>query len=145
MRYRGQGHEMAVPLPRDRFGADGAARLRAAFEATYEALYGRIIPRLEIEALTWTLSLSEDRPLPGRLPEVAPAPAPDPLGRRRLADPATGAEIEAAIHARAALRPGMRIAGPAVIAEPETSTLVPGGFVATINAAGDILIERMEA
>ncbi len=54
MRYRGQGHEIAVPL-------DGAAlkadMLRQAFEATYMQLFGRIIPNLEIEAVTWTLAL----------------------------------------------------------------------------------------
>jgi N-methylhydantoinase A len=145
MRYRGQGHEVAVRLPTDRLGPDGAERLRAAFEATYRELYGRVIPHLEVEVLTWTLALSEDRPLPGRLPEVAPAPAPDPIGRRRLVDPGTGAETEAAIHARAAMRPGARIEGPAVIAEAETSTLVPAGFTAALNAAGHIIIERVAA
>ncbi|MBX6740768.1 MAG: hydantoinase/oxoprolinase family protein [Acetobacteraceae bacterium] len=145
MRYRGQGHEVAVRLPTDRLGPDGTERLRAAFEATYREFYGRIIPNLEIEAVTWTLALSEDRPLPGRLPEVAPRPAPEPLDWRRLVDPGTGAEIEAAIHARAAMQPGARIEGPAVITEAETSTLVPTGFAAAVNAAGHIVIERMAA
>ena len=57
-------------------------------------------------------------------------------------DPGTGAEVEAAIHDRAALPPGARIQGPAVIVEAETSTLVPQGFQAGPNAAGHIVIER---
>ena len=52
MRYRGQGHEVAVPLPD---GMLDPAALRAAFDATYARVYGRVIPRLEIEAVTWTL------------------------------------------------------------------------------------------
>ena len=128
-----------------RFGSDGAERLRAAFEATYQELYGRIIPRLEIEALTWTLALSEERPLPGRLPEPEVASPPDPAGKRRLIDPGTGSEVEAAIYARETMPPGSRVAGPAVIAEAETSTLVPTGFVAALNAAGQIVIERTGA
>jgi len=142
MRYRGQGHEVAVDLPAESYGADGAARLHAAFEDAYRALYGRVIPKLEVEALTWTLSLSEPKPPPRRLAEPEPAPAPDPAGWRRLADPGSGEEVEAAIHAREALRPGARIAGPAVVVEAETSTLVPPGFTAALNAGGHILVER---
>jgi N-methylhydantoinase A/oxoprolinase/acetone carboxylase beta subunit len=32
--------------------------------------------------------------------------------------------------------------GPAVIAEDETTTLVPAGFVARINPLGSIILER---
>jgi N-methylhydantoinase A len=142
MRYRGQGHEVAVALPAERYGPDGGARLHAAFEDAYRELYGRVIPKLEVEALTWTLSLSEPKPLPARLAEPEPAPAPDPAGRRTLVDPVAGEAVEAAVHAREALRPGARIAGPAVIVEAETSTLVPRGFTAALNAGGHILMER---
>jgi N-methylhydantoinase A/oxoprolinase/acetone carboxylase beta subunit len=58
-------------------------------------------------------------------------------------DPCAGRPVEAAIYDRAALSPGARIAGPAVIVEAETSTLVPEGFRAGPNAAGHILIERV--
>ncbi len=143
MRYRGQGHEVPVVLPEGPYGADGGALFRAAFEATYHALYGRTIPNLEIETLTWTLSLAEARPLPARIPEAPEAPAPAPAGRRRLIDPGTGGPVDAAVHDRAALAPGARIIGPAVIVEAETSTLVPEGFRAAPNAAGHILIERI--
>ncbi len=142
MRYRGQGHEVPVVLPDGPYGTDGAERLRATFETTYHGLYGRTIPGLEIEVLTWTLSLAEPKPLPARIPDPAPAEAPAPSGWRRLMDPGTGAEVEAAIHNRAALPPGARIQGPAVIVEAETSTLVPQGFQAGPNAAGHIVIER---
>ena len=142
MRYRGQGHEVAVSLPVQAYGEDGAARFRAAFEATYHALYGRTIPKLEIEVLTWTLSLAEAKPLPTRIPDPPPTAAPPPSGHRRLLDPGTGTALEAAIYERAALPAGARIHGPAVIVEAETSTLVPQGFRAGPNAAGHILIER---
>ncbi len=41
-----------------------------ASKATYETVFGRIIPKLEVEALTWTLSLATDRPLPKPAPEA---------------------------------------------------------------------------
>src|SRR6266436_4540856 len=64
MRYRGQGHEIAVALPNQPFAANAARELHRRFEATYETVFGRAIPKLEVEALTWTLSIATDRPLP---------------------------------------------------------------------------------
>jgi N-methylhydantoinase A len=142
MRYRGQGHEVPVAVPVGEFGSAGADDLRAAFEAAYHGLYGRSIPRLEIEALTWTLSLAEAKALPSRRPDAAPADAPPAAGTRWMTDPASGAAVEAALYDRAALPAGAWIAGPAVILEAETSTLVPRGFRAGPNAVGHILIER---
>ena len=143
MRYRGQGHEVAVTLPAGPYGADSEAVFRVAFEATYRALYGRTIPKLEIEVLTWTLSLAEAKPLPVRIPDPPAAAAPKPSGMRRIMDPGVRQLIDASIYDRASLAPGARIIGPAVIVEAETSTLVPQGFRAGPNAAGHILIERI--
>ena len=62
MRYAGQGYEIPVEITDD--GGPLAQRLRTSFERAYEALYGRTIPSMPIEALTWSLSLT------GAAPEV---------------------------------------------------------------------------
>ncbi|HSP26424.1 MAG TPA: hydantoinase/oxoprolinase family protein, partial [Saliniramus sp.] len=49
MRYAGQGHEISVDVPVRAIVADDAGALKEAFEAAYTALYGRIIPHLDIE------------------------------------------------------------------------------------------------
>lgn len=141
MRYRGQGHEITVALPARDFVADDAALLRSGFEAAYTALFGRVIPRLEVEALTWSLSLSTARSLPQPVndpPQLAPPP---PKGQRKLLDPATGGEESAALYERPSLPPGSLITGPALIAEDGTTTVVPRGFTARINALGQIVME----
>ena len=143
MRYRGQGHEVAVALPAGPYGGESESAFRTAFEATYRALYGRTIPKLEIEVLTWTLSLAEAKPLPARIPDPPDAAAPAPSATRRIMDPGVRQPVDASIYDRASLAPGARIKGPAVIVEAETSTLVPEGFRAGPNAAGHILIERI--
>jgi N-methylhydantoinase A len=143
MRYRGQGHEVAVALPAGPYGGESESAFRTAFEATYRALYGRTIPKLEIEVLTWTLSLAEAKPLPARIPDPPDAAAPAPSATRRIMDPGVRQLVDASIYDRASLAPGARIKGPAVIVEAETSTLVPEGFRAGPNAAGHILIERI--
>ena len=137
MRYRGQGHEIPVPLA---LGDVDAAELRGRFDAAYAGLFGRTIPRLEVEAITWTLSLATHRPLPAPVPEPPTVAAPAPTGARFLLDPATGVREAAALFERTALMPGMALAGPALIVEDETTTVVPRGFTAHINALGQIML-----
>jgi N-methylhydantoinase A len=144
MRYRGQGHEITVPLPVGTFGPDDGAALAGWFAEAYSALFSRTIPNLTVEALTWTLSLATDRPGTEAAPSVQTHYRPEPLGQRKLFDPASGAWIEAAVHARSELRPGAEIPGPAVIVEDETTTLVTNGFGATINGLGQIVLARKE-
>ena len=141
MRYRGQGHEIAVPLPNEPFAADAAGDLRRRFEATYEQVFGRAIPKLEVEALTWTLSIGTDRPLPSPVKPVTRLATPAPSGHREVFDPASGLLERAALHERKALTPGMSFDGPALIVEDGTTTVVPTGFIARINEVSQIVLE----
>ncbi|GGC50544.1 methylhydantoinase [Siccirubricoccus deserti] len=136
MRYRGQGHEIAVPVT-----SLDAASLRAGFDAGYATLFGRTIPRLEVEVLTWTLALATHRPLPAPVPEVATLPGPTPAGHRNVLDPASGLLEEAAVIERRTLHPGMRFDGPALVVEDETTTIVPRGFACQLNALRQLILE----
>jgi len=138
MRYRGQGHEVAVVLAP---GPVDAAALRTAFDATYARVYGRVIPGLEVEALTWTLALAEPFTLPERIPEPPPMAPPPPIGSARVIDPVRGDATDTAVYPRAALPAGALLSGPAIIVESGTSTIVPHGFTARVGAAGELLIE----
>jgi N-methylhydantoinase A len=138
MRYRGQGHEVAVPI---QTGPIDPAALRAAFDATYARVYGRVIPGLEVEALTWTLALSQPYELPSCAPPPETAAAPAPTHAVRMVDTARGEASEAAVYPRASLPPGARLVGPAVIIEPGTSTIIPRGFTVQVGAGGELLIE----
>jgi N-methylhydantoinase A len=143
MRYRGQGHEIAVPLPaREYRDADGA-KLRVAFEEAYRRLYSRVIPGVEVEVLSWVLLLSGPVPEAEAAPPSAPAPSrPEPARRRAVFDSDTADFVEVAIYERAALAPGAIIEGPAVIVEDETSTVVSRHFDARIDGFGYIELTR---
>jgi len=143
MRYRGQGHEIAVSLPARAYHNDDATALRTAFEEAYRRLYSRIIPGVEVEILSWVLLLSAPPPAPGETsaPTVEPY-APQPVASRQVFDPETGEFVEVAIHARRELKPGAAIPGPAVIVEDETSTVVSRLFEAHIDGFGYIELAR---
>src|ERR1700740_2582011 len=90
MRYRGQGHEIAVELPvRDFTDADRAA-ITALFEDAYRRLYSRPIPGVEIEIISWVVSVGA--PVEGALAVAADCQPsePKPRGRRPVFDPHEG-------------------------------------------------------
>jgi N-methylhydantoinase A len=143
MRYRGQGHEIAVPVPARAYRQEDAAELLAAFEAAYRRLYSRVIPGVEVEVLSWVLLLSG--PVPREDGAALPEPSrstPVPARRRAVFDPDGADFVEVAIHERATLAPGAVIPGPAVIVEDETSTVVSRHFEARIDAYGYIELIR---
>jgi len=139
MRYRGQGHEIAVPL--DSAALDPAA-LRNAFEATYVQLFGRIIPGLEIEAVTWTLALSQPYALPSADPRVLGTRRAIAQGTRGLVESVTGESIEVPVYTRVSLASGTELSGPAAITEDGTTTIIPTGFTAHIAYGNEIIIEE---
>ena len=146
MRYVGQGHEITVELPDRRLTAADLAGLRQNFEAEYSALFERPIPGAAIEVLSWSvLATTEPRNPAARRRGRAQAGR---QGRRAAASSSTDARarsIEIPLYRREQMAPGATVAGPAVIAEDETSTFVSASFDAHIDGAGSIVMERKAA
>ena len=144
MRYRGQGHEIGVQLPvREFVGADKGAMIQL-FETAYRRLYSRPIPGVEIEVLSWVLTLSA--PSEGELAKSAVTKSykPKAHGYRPVFDPGTGEFQEVPIFWRPDLEPGAEVSGPAIIAEDETSTVISQLFDARIDRFGYIELTRRE-
>jgi N-methylhydantoinase A len=57
-------------------------------------------------------------------------------------DPDEGRVISVATHSRAAIKPGVRVSGPALILEAGTTTFVTAGFEAGVDAGGALVLER---
>jgi len=145
MRYRGQGHEIAVQLPVRDFTSADRSTIRELFEAAYRRLYSRSIPGVEIEILSWVVAVSA--PSEGELGAPLPERPTEPRPRSRwpVFDPGVGEFQEVAAYWRGDLAPGARISGPAVIAEDETSTVVSPLYDARIDRFGYIELIRREA
>jgi N-methylhydantoinase A len=144
MRYVGQGHEIVTTLPVRALHADDRELLQSAFDDAYRRLYGRLIPGLDVEVLSWGLSLqSETEPI---RPAGQPAAPGEPVagGRRDLFNAATGATVRAPVCWRRDLLPGATIAGPAVIAEEDTTILVSAAFRARVDERGYVWLERSD-
>jgi len=142
MRYRGQGHEIAVVLPVRDFTASDKPIIADLFEKAYRRLYSRSIPGAEIEILSWVASVAA--PAEGRLADAnqETVSEPKPQSRRKVFDPDSGEFSDVPVYWRGDLAPGARIKGPAVIAEDETSTIVSLRFDARIDRFGYIELTR---
>jgi N-methylhydantoinase A len=143
-RYVGQGHEIRVFLPGGDLKASDVPRLRQAFEKLYKVLYGLIIPKMAIEAVTWSVTVSSAPPQVKRAGKPKPAAAPKPRKPRQVYDPDVGKLVSMPIYWRFDMKPGARIKGPAIIAENETSTLVGSNFRGSIDSLGYIVLERVK-
>jgi N-methylhydantoinase A len=144
MRYVGQGHEIPVTLPVERCTERHGEFFRDAFEAAYRQLYGRTIEGVEIEVLSWTLTVSAV--IVNAKDESAPVAEirslPEPVGEQRLYDTSLEKYIDTPVYLRDQLQPGDRLAGPALITESQTTTVVTANYEAGINQQGHIVLSR---
>ncbi len=144
MRYRGQGHEISVLLPVRPYTDDDVLTMQQRFDDAYAELFGRVIPDLEVEILTWTLSLSTEGTPPEPVGDKAAKKDLQATEIRKVFDTGVGRRVDCAVHQRQVLASGDSIKGPALIVEAETTTVVPSSFDATINAVGQIVLTRKE-
>jgi N-methylhydantoinase A len=97
---------------------------------------------MEIEAVTWSVTVSSAPPQVKRAGRPKAAAAPKPRKSRQVYDPDVGKLVAMPIYWRFDMKPGARVKGPAIIAENETSTLVGSNFRAHIDSLGYIVLER---
>ncbi len=148
VRYVGQNFELPVALGAGRDGGSDVgpdrvpepAELRARFFQAHEAAYGYFNAEDPIEVMNYRLTAG------GRIHRIAPAlanaesPAPRPWGERRVHFEADRA-LQSRVYRRADLAPGHRLAGPAVIEQLDTTTLLYPGDHARVDGAGNLIIE----
>jgi N-methylhydantoinase A len=143
MRYAGQGHEIAIDLPAGRLSAATAGVLRAAFERRYLALYGRTIAHLPVEVISWSVTVSTARRSAPPARRASGRSLPAARGRRMVFDGAALRSKRVAVLDREQMATGADVAGPALIAEDQTTTVVPSGYRARVDAHGHIELRRV--
>jgi N-methylhydantoinase A len=142
MRYVGQGHEIPVALPPRRLAERDVAEIRAAYDTEYTKFYDRPVPGSDVEVMSYAVTVATEVTPSQEAPEAAPAREAVPSGTRRVRDTATGEVADWAVYDRAALPPGARFSGPAIVAEEETSTLVGPGWSGTVDARRGLHLVR---
>jgi N-methylhydantoinase A len=144
LRYVGQEHTIAIPV-RDPAELSGDfAPLRRLFDAAHDQRYGQAAPDERLEIVNVRLVVTAARPdtLAERwLSQPWSAEPPMADAWRDVIFTDASRPLRTRIVWRPALAPGARIEGPAVIEEPNATTLIHPGDVATMSPAGHLVID----
>ncbi len=137
MRYVGQSWELLVRVPD---GADSMAALEEAFHATHERRYGHASGgAAEIVNFRVTGVGVIAKPSLPRWSVTGPV-----ADARRAERPVyfEGAFVSVSVYQRERLPVGGRLAGPAIVEEMGSTTVVPPRWTGTVGAWGELLLER---
>jgi N-methylhydantoinase A len=139
MRYRGQEHAVSVPVPASLETADATA-LDAAFHARHQQEYRHHAVGEAVEIVSVRVSAIGRLDKPHWI-EPSPNGGAQPLERRRPVWFSSDAgPVDTPIAVRGDLRPGERRAGPLVVEEEGSVTIVPASAELTVDRHGNLVI-----
>ncbi|MDX1108079.1 hydantoinase/oxoprolinase family protein [Sinorhizobium medicae] len=145
MRYVGQGWEVPVTIEvRDYVDGD-VALFRKLFDEQYEHFFGRVIDGLDVEIVSWSLRAASKVTPPAMIGKIEKRAAAIVRGSREIFDVQEGNFQEASIVSRDDMKPGDWVAGPAVITERETSTIITASREVVMQADGCLLVRAKQA
>ncbi|MDE0174646.1 MAG: hydantoinase/oxoprolinase family protein [Defluviicoccus sp.] len=141
LRYVGQTTEIAVSLPGGLDSlADGFGVVEERFHDLHERLYSYRVPGEPIELVNVRLH-AVGRVARPPLPAVEISPTrPEPAGERKVLLPDGSGARPVAVYRREGLAPGASWAGPAIVEEPSSTTLILEGMTATVDAYGNMIL-----
>ncbi|HLT76177.1 MAG TPA: hydantoinase/oxoprolinase family protein [Ferrovibrio sp.] len=148
MSYLGQTHTVAVTVPGDFTRPAKLTRegIKAAFEAAYIAVFGRVLDKIGIRVLNLRVAcIGKRKKFDLRLlapPEEGSVEAARRTTRKVWLD---GAWHEAGVYRRLELPLGAVIPGPAILEQPDTTILIEADLVGEVDRFGNLIVKRKAA
>ncbi|SDF65842.1 hydantoinase/oxoprolinase family protein [Thalassobaculum litoreum] len=148
LRYVGQGYELRVAFPGGVVTESVVKQVLAAFAAAHEAEYGHAFPGSPVEIVNIRVTAN------GEAAKIAPPsfPGGDSVeaatvhqGEAVFATPEGVTPLPTAFLDRFKLPLDTDVRGPAVILQTDTTTVVPPGWTARADAAGNLLLTKGDA
>ncbi len=139
LRYVGQEFTLQVPVSVEAIAAGDRASIRAAFDALYEHRYAHHSPEEPVEMVNIRLALIGKRPKP-RFPHLTEMSRAKPSHERAVyfADPHKA--VPCPVYRRETLGAGGAIAGPALIQEHGTTTVLFAQDACLVAPSGELII-----
>jgi N-methylhydantoinase A len=140
LRYLHQGYHLTVDGPDGEVTEAHKRPIKSAFDDLHRRTYGASAPEEDAELVT--LRLVAEVPVPHlRLPRIAPGHLADArIGRRPLYDLALAEFADADVYDRARLGAKDRIAGPAIVEQYDSTTVVLAGQTLSVDEFGNLVI-----
>ena len=137
MSYVGQTHTLAVPLAGE---TPDRAAILAAFESAYRAAFGRLLDGVPARVLTLKVAVIGKRP---KLDLALLAPkggGTAPIGKRQARF--DGKFHDTAIYDRLSLPVDAVIPGPAILEQPDATTVIEPDLTARVDRFGNLIVTR---
>ena len=144
MRYRGQVHEVRVPVPDGPLGPESLAGVMAEFRRRYNRRYGSgAAADGAVEARTFVVRGVGRQAKPELHPEALGPEDPSGalVSERQVYFRPLGGFVSTPIYRRELLRSGNSVDGHAVIEATDTTMLIHPGQRAEVDAWGNILLD----
>jgi N-methylhydantoinase A len=143
MRYRGQNYELSVALPEGPIGPATLDALAEGFASAHRRRYGFVAEGEAMQIVTARVEAA------GVVRKAAFEPRPDAgpdasaalIGRREVFMPEASGFVSCPVYARETLACGNRIAGPAIIEQMDTTTVVLPGMTARVDPFENLVLE----
>jgi N-methylhydantoinase A len=139
LRYRRQAYELTIPMADGPITRASLDALAAEFHRRHEQTYGHANPREPVQLVNLRLTAL------GRLADLNLVQRSNPARARQRSRqawfPTTGF-VACPVHWREGLAAETRIAGPAVIEALDSTTVVPPGWTARVDARGYLRLRK---
>jgi len=139
LRYVGQEFTLQVPVTLEQLQAGDWRNIRAAFDALYEHRYAHHSPDEPVEMVNIRLAMIGKRPKL-TFPRLAAGGSPKPARRREVYFSDPRKPLPCPVFAREALGAGSEVAGPALIQEHGTTTVLFERDTCTVAPSGELII-----
>jgi N-methylhydantoinase A len=139
MRYVGQSFEITVPLSDVSLTEDGLTRLHRRYDEVYRQTYKTSDPDVPVEIVNLRVQIIGRTPKPQLKPLSRPNGSAGPRVNQQRKIHLDDDVIEATVYARDELYPGDRIAGPCIVEQYDTTSVIPPGFTVVVDGWGNLI------
>lgn len=142
LRYMGQAHEVTLAVPDGPITNAVVAATRARFDEMHKALYNHASPEAPAMFVTLAVRAVGRTPNPTFKRLAAGTDAPVPVATRRVCFGPDDKFPDTPIYDRERLLAGQRIAGPAIVEQMDSTTLIPPGTTAEVDEIGSLILRK---
>ena len=143
LRYHGQNYELAIDVPDGPITPATITVLAEGFAAAHKRLYGFVAEGEAVQLVTYRVEAV------GLVPKAAFRPEPDGgrdashavIGSREVWFPEAGGFVACPIYDRDKLKSGNRFAGPAIVEQMDSTTVLLPGMTATVEPYLNLILE----
>jgi N-methylhydantoinase A len=148
LRYTGQGYELRTPLDglfTERLTAESLIAAREKFDERHAQIHGHAAEERPVEVVSYRVRVRVTVPKfePHAEPASASARSPDfaVKGRRRI-HLSAATSVEARLYERDRLDIGATVAGPAIVEQFDSTTVIPTGWTGRVDGYRNLILER---